>query len=108
VGGWVWWPCSCRDSGGVRVRRKPRYQRGTRERDRRKANPEHPLSAYDTGTAHCPTTKRQYVTKAKARDTLGKMARKNGTGMGGQNRLNVYKCAECGWFHIGHRPTIRP
>lgn len=57
-----------------------------------------------TGTDKCPTGKRRYANKKAATVKLGVMARKGG-GMGGANRLNVYRCRNCGSYHIGHRPT---
>ncbi len=56
------------------------------------------------GTLACPTGKRKYATKKAAGVKLGVMARKSG-GMGGYNRLNVYRCDDCGCYHIGHRPS---
>ena len=56
---------------------------------------------------HCPTTgKRTYLNKSDAKRTLRWQQTRRGRDS--DRPLNVYRCAACGLFHIGHRPTGGP
>ena len=47
------------------------------------------------GTGACRSRKLQFDTRRAARRAARRMH---------DSALNVYRCPECGWFHIGHLP----
>lgn len=47
------------------------------------------------GRGDCPTGKVQYSTRGQAK---GSARRRN------DNTLSAYRCAQCDWFHLGHKP----
>lgn len=58
----------------------------------------------DEGHGHCGTTHKVCLGWAMANRIAGRMRRRDRHAV----PVRPYHCSDCGWWHIGHPPTMAP